>query len=119
MPEIEYTDEFGVWWESLTEEDQVSVDRLVRLLEARGAALGHPYSSQIKGSRHGRMRELRIQHRGRPLRVFYAFDPRQMAVLLIAGDKTGNSRFYVEMVPVADRLYEEHLNELQDEGRIT
>jgi hypothetical protein len=31
---------------------------------------------------------------GRPIRVFYAFDPRRTAVLLMGGDKTGDGRFY-------------------------
>ena len=47
------------------------------------------------------MRELRIQSEGRPLRVFYAFDPRRSAILLIGGDKTGDDRSYERMIPVA------------------
>ena len=62
------------------------------------------------------MRELRVQHEGRPYRVFYAFDPRRMAILLIGGDKTGDDRFCERMVPIADRLYDEHLKTLQGEG---
>ena len=53
-----------------------------------------------------------------PLRVFYAFDPRRSAILLIGGDKTCNDRFYEEYVPVADTLYEEHLEQLRREGLI-
>ena len=48
--------------------------------------------------------------------VFYAFDPRRTSILLIGGDKTGNDRFYEEYVPVADDLYDEHLDELRKEG---
>jgi hypothetical protein len=40
------------------------------------------------------MKELRIQHSGRPYRVLFAFDPRRCAILLIGGDKTGNDRWY-------------------------
>ena len=29
------------------------------------------------------MRELRVQHRGNPLRILYAFDPRRVAILLL------------------------------------
>lgn len=61
------------------------------------------------------MRELRVQHQGRPYRVFYAFDPRRKAILLIAGDKTGDGRFYERMIPEADRLYDEHLDEFAGE----
>lgn len=64
------------------------------------------------------MRELRIQHQGRPYRVLYAFDPRRNAILLLGGDKTGNDRWYEQHVPIADRLYEQHLSELQKEGVI-
>ena len=60
------------------------------------------------------MRELRIQHQGRPYRVLYAFDPERNAVLLIGGDKTGNEQWYETFVPLADRLYEQHLIELEE-----
>lgn len=116
MTEVEYTDEFGAWWDGLTEDEQESVAHGVGLLEARGPTLGHPYSSGVVGSKHTHMRELRIQHQGRPVRVFYAFDPRRTAILLIAGDKTGDDRFYDRMVPIADRLYDEHLKQLKREG---
>ena len=88
----------------------------MRLLEERGPQLGHPHSSGIARSKHPHMRELRIQHRGRPYRVLYAFDPRRTAILLIGGDKTGNDRWYAESVPRADRLYDEHLAALGKEG---
>ncbi len=55
---------------------------------------------------------------GKPLRVFYAFDPRRTAILLIGGDKTGDDRFCQRFVPLADRLYDEHVKELKDEGAI-
>jgi hypothetical protein len=64
------------------------------------------------------MRELRIQKGGRPIRVFYAFDPRRIAILLIGGDKTGDERFYETYVPRADTLYDEYLDELREEGLI-
>lgn len=116
--DIEYTDEFGDWWGGLSEDEQVSVAASVRLLEERGPSLGFPHSSGINGSRHGHMRELRTQHDGRPFRTLYAFDPRRSAILLIGGDKTGNDRWYEQQVPVADRLYDDHLAQLRKEGLI-
>ena len=62
------------------------------------------------------MRELRVQHRGRPLRVFYAWDPRRVCILLIGGDKTGDDSFYERMVQIADDLYDDHLETLLREG---
>lgn len=118
MTEVEYTDEFGSWWQALSEAEQESVAHAVGLLEAKGPTLGHPHSSGVAGSRHSHMRELRVQHQGRPYRVFYAFDPRRAAILLIAGDKTGDDRFYEWMTPIADRLYDQHLEQLKREASI-
>jgi hypothetical protein len=73
------------WWDDLSEAEQESLDASVRLLEARGPNLPFPYSSGIEISKHNHMRELRIQHQGRPYRVLYAFDPRRTAILLIGG----------------------------------
>ena len=114
--EVEYTDQFEAWWEDLTEPEQESIAASVALLEARGPNLPYPHSSGIHGSRYGHMRELRVQHEGRPYRVLYAFDPRRIAILLIGGDKTGNDRWYDVFVPQADRIYEEHLSQLKHEG---
>jgi len=114
--EVEYTDEFERWWNTLSEAEQVSVDTSVRLLEARGPSLGFPHSSAVGSSRHSHMRELRTQHRGKPYRTLYAFDPRRMAILLIGGDKTGDERWYETNVPLADRLYDEHIEQLRREG---
>jgi hypothetical protein len=116
--DIEYTDEFGRWWGTLSEAEQESLAASVQLLEARGPNLGFPHSSGINGSRHSHMRELRTQHQGRPYRTLYAFDPRRSAILLIGGDKTGDERWYEVQVPVADRLYDDHLQQLLKEGLI-
>ncbi|MDP6873506.1 MAG: type II toxin-antitoxin system RelE/ParE family toxin [Alphaproteobacteria bacterium] len=116
--EVEYTDEFGVWWQELSERQQDDITAIVELLAESGAVLPHPYSSGVNGSKFEHMRELRVQSGGKPIRVFYAFDPRRAAILLIGGDKTGNDRFYREFVPIADRLYDEHIEELRREGLI-
>ena len=114
--EVEFTDEFGEWWDSLSTEEQVSVaDSVLRLREA-GPILQFPHSSGVKGSKHTHMRELRTQHAGRPYRTLYAFDPRRAAILLIGGDKTGNDRWYEVYVPIADKLYDSHLDQLRKEG---
>jgi hypothetical protein len=116
--QVEYTDEFEKWWSGLKEEDQESVAAVVGLLEARGPELKRPYSDIVHGSRHQNMKELRIQHQGRPIRVLYAFDPRRCAILLLGGDKTGNARWYSVFVQKADDLYDEHLETLKREGLI-
>lgn len=116
--DVEYTDEFEGWWETLNEEEQESVAASVGLLETLGPRLPYPHSSGIQGSRHGHMRELRVQHAGRPYRVLYAFDARRTAILLIGGEKTGDDRFYDRIIATADDLYDEHLEALLKEGQI-
>jgi hypothetical protein len=85
------------------------------LLEERGPGLPFPYSSGVDGSRHSAMRELRVQHQGCPYRVLYVFDPRRVALLLLGGDKTGDDRWYERNVPLADRLYDSYLAEIEEE----
>jgi len=110
---VEYTDDFGEWWDTLTEEEQEDVAAIVGLLEAKGPTLPYPYSSDVKASKVGQMRELRIQHKGKPYRVLYAFDPRRTAILLIGGKKTGDEKWYDKMIPIAERLFSEHLKILK------
>ena len=112
--DVEGTDEFATWFASLDEPTRERVSATVTMLEELGPALGHPQSSQIKGSRHGRMRELRIQ----PYRVLYAFDPRRTAILLLGGSKAGDDRWYEQHVARADDLYDEHLETIRREGLI-
>ena len=113
--DVEYTDEFEFWWQQLTEAEQEDVAATVGLLEHYGPLLGFPHSSAVKGARHGHMRELRTQSGGRPLRTLYAFDPRRVAILLIGGGMTGDDDWYDRFVPVADALYDKHLEEIARE----
>jgi hypothetical protein len=112
MWEVEYTDEFGAWWEHLTEAEKISVTTHVELLEHYGPNLPFPYSSGIYGSKYPHMRELRVQHQGKPIRVIYAFDPRRIAILLVGGNKIGNSLWYTKFIALADKLYDAHLKDL-------
>ena len=112
--EIEATDAFEEWWRTLIEKEQDDLTAIVELLGERGPQLPFPYSSGVEGSKFSHMRELRIQSHGDPIRVFYAFDPRRVAVLLIGGIKTGKEkRFYKRLVPKADALYRQHLQRFE------
>ena len=88
----------------------------MQLLEERGPNLGFPHSSGISDSKHSHMRELRTQHNDNPYRTLYAFDPRRNAILLIGGNKTGNNCWYETYIAIADRVYDEHLQQLLKEG---
>ena len=110
--DIIVTDEFRDWYEDVID-DQAARDvyRVVGLLEAKGVTLGFPYSSSVEGSSIA-LRELRVQSGGRPIRIFYAYDPKRNAVLLLGGDKAGDDRFYDRMIPKAEKLWQEYLDEL-------
>lgn len=110
MVEGIYTDEFGEWFGNLTQPQKDTVAVVIDMLEEAGVRLGFPHSSAIKGSRYA-LRELRPQSGKSPLRPFYAFDPRRQAVLLIAGDKSGDKTFYDQMIPRAEAIWEEYLAE--------
>jgi hypothetical protein len=113
--EVEFTDQFGDWLSGLTEDEQDRVAAAVVVLRDRGPGLGRPFVDTFKGSRHANMKELRP--RGGNLRVLFAFDPRRMAILLIGGDKTNRwNAWYREFIPIADQLYDDHLERLKTEG---
>ena len=107
------TDEFEKWYAGLSEAEMDGVDYCVGLLEQLGVNLGFPYSSKLQGSKH-KLRELRAQAAGKPLRVFYAFDPRRDAILILGGEKGGDSRFYEKVLPRAEKIWEQYLKEFAE-----
>jgi hypothetical protein len=104
--DLELTDECKDWFDGLDAEEKASIARGFGLLEEHGPALARPYADTIHGSQHANMKELRVQHQGRPYRVLYCFDPRRTGILLIGGDKTGNNRWYDEYVPTRHKWTE-------------
>ena len=111
MVDVAVLDPFVEWYEELEEADKEAVTVAIDLLEARGVAHGHPYSSAIRGSKLA-MRELRVQSHGKPIRVLYCFDPKRQAVVILGGHKT-DDRFYDEHVPRAERLFQAYLDDLE------
>jgi len=63
------------------------------------------------------MKELRPPSTGRSeVRILFAFDPWRAAILLVAGDKSGQwTRWYRTAIPHAERLYDEYLAERKKE----
>ncbi len=118
--DVEYTDQFDDWYQNLTVEDQDAVIARVELLERAGPGLGRPVVDNVHQSRHPNMKELRAE---RTIRVLFAFDPRRVAILLIGGDKSPDdprsanwNDWYDHYTPIADDLYDTHLDELRQEG---
>lgn len=111
MWEVLFIDEFGVWFEALSEDQQDAVIARVGLLETEGPALGRPTVDTIVGSRHRNMKELRVS-KGGAIRILFAFDLKRQAVLLLGGDKTGQwVAWYEAAIPLADELFDAYLRE--------
>ena len=113
--EVVVTDEFAGWFGALAEPDRARLTDRIDLLEQEGPALGRSVVDSIKASRHRNMKELRSG----TLRVLFAFDPESAALLLIGGDKRSDwASWYDRFIPLADDLFDKHLNEIQTgEGR--
>lgn len=96
----------------MTDEEMVDVLAMIDVLEIKGPLLARPYADTLKGTAKVKnLKELRIQHAGKPYRVFYAFDSERRAVLLCGGRKDGkkNKTFYDRMIPLAEKVFLEHL----------
>lgn len=113
MPwEIEVSNEFKEWYDSLNDGEIESVNAAVETLEQLGPTLGRPLVDTLNGSKHSNMKELRVQHYGKPYRILFAFDPRRCAYLMLGGDKTGDTRWYEDAIRRADLIYDRHLEEI-------
>ncbi|WP_416361191.1 type II toxin-antitoxin system RelE/ParE family toxin [Kosakonia pseudosacchari] len=114
MWRITMTQTFEKWFDALGDNDRASVLAALMVLRVKGPQLPRPYADTVKGSRYNNMKELRIQSRGEPFRVFYAFDPQRVGILLCAGNKASNEkRFYDVMIQIADRELTRHLHKIK------
>lgn len=103
--------EFEDWLSSLSEDEQDSIVAVLLVLQQQGSRLGRPYVDTLKGTSLPNLKELRIQHRGLPYRAFSAFDPTRQAIVLCAGNKRGDKRFYERMIPWAEEIYTRNLSQ--------
>ncbi|WP_239382046.1 MULTISPECIES: type II toxin-antitoxin system RelE/ParE family toxin [unclassified Frankia] len=111
-------EEVAEWFVDLTKNDPQSADLVedaIDRLATVGPTLGRPLVDRIKGSRHHNMKELRPGSAGTSeIRILFAFDPVRRAVLLVAGDKSGNwQRWYETAISAADERYDLHLAEIE------
>lgn len=103
------------WLLSLDQESYEQVVAALEVLAARGPHLGRPLVDTVTASRHRNMKELRPGSSGRSeLRALFAFDPERQAILLVAGDKSGNwKKWYTRNIPLADERFDRHLEQLR------
>jgi hypothetical protein len=114
MSVVNATEEFEEWLAGLAPREREQVLRVVKLLELMGVQLPFPHSSALEGARYP-LRELRPKRGDSPLRPIYGFDPKREALLLLGGDKSDDKRFYERIIPKVERLWEDHLADLDDE----
>jgi hypothetical protein len=110
--EVEVSDEFQAWYLGLSMDERASIAFSVGMLEMHGPDLGRPHVDTLRGSIFSNMKELRVQHQGRPYRILFAFDPRRSAYLILGGDKTGDKNWYADAIRRADAIYAQHLKEI-------
>ena len=54
-----------------------------------------------------------MKHKNEPIRILFAFDPKQQAVIILGGNKSGDKRWYDTNIPIAEAKYAEHLENQQ------
>ena len=118
--EILLTAEVEAFLDGLHESDSAShqlVNQAILVLERNGPAEGRPLVDSVTGSRLANMKELRPQSAGRTeIRILLVFDPWRSAILLVAGDKSGQwAKWYRTAIPRAEQLYDEYLDERRKE----
>lgn len=112
---VNASEEFSEWFSAQEKSLKRAVAAHIGLLEDQGPQLRRPYADTLEGSRLSNLKELRVQHRGEPYRILYAFDPERKALLLIGGNKAGDKRWYKRMIPLAEAIFERHLQSLEKE----
>lgn len=116
MWKIVFRQRFVTWLEEQSADLRRDVYASLSLLREEGPLLSRPYADTLKGSRLPNLKELRTQHQGHPIRTFFAFDPIRRAIVLCAGDKTGDKRFYEKLIPIAEDEFLQHIAEMKHEN---
>lgn len=112
MANVVLLDEVDDWFVALAKTDPTASDAVtaaIDMLEEHGPTLGRPIVDRVKGSKSHNMKEIRPSSTN--IRILFIFDPKRNAVLLVAGDKTGNWKgWYDTNIPIADSRYQRWLD---------
>lgn len=110
MWNIDYSDEYEIWFNILDNDSKIAVLERVKLLKEFGPQLTRPYSDVLHGSKYSNLKELRNKTEKHVLRVAYIFDKERNAFLLTGGDKKGKNEkdFYTELIAVSEKLIEKY-----------
>lgn len=113
MWKVIFRDKFDGWFCEQPRSVQIQIAKYLNYLAMGGPGLGRPKVDTLHGSQFTNMKELRVDLSGQAIRIFFAFDPIRQAVVLCAGDKSNDKRFYKEMIVIADAEFAAHLAELE------
>lgn len=116
--DVRFHEDFESEFADLSELVQDELLAHAELLAALGPQLKRPRADTLSGSKHANMKELRFDADGGVWRIAFAFDPERNAILLVAGDKSGQSqkRFYRQLIAKADERFDAHLAGLKRKG---
>lgn len=87
----------------------------ITVLEKYGPSLGRPKVDTLKGSKIPNLKELRFSFERALIRVLFAFDIKRQAVILVAGDKSQNKRWYDTNIPLAEKIFASHTSSLEQQ----
>jgi hypothetical protein len=109
------------WFLDICRTDPATANRVaeaIEMLANHGPALGRPLVDRLKGSMYHHMKELRPGSAAdTEVRMIFAFDPEREAIIVVAGDKSGQwQAWYREAISLADERYTAHLVRLKEEG---
>ncbi|GAA4951882.1 hypothetical protein GCM10023205_11120 [Yinghuangia aomiensis] len=108
------------WLRELRKTDRSTAQQVgaaLTVLAEEGPGLGRPLVDTVRGSSLGHLKELRPGSSGASeVRLLFIFDPDRNAVVLVAGDKSGQwSAWYDKAIPVAEQAYEAHLKAREEQ----
>jgi len=118
MPSAEWEvilhDDFEPEFDALPRSVRNRLAAVTNLLAMKGPQLSRPHADTLKGSKYPNMKELRFDAADGVWRVAFTFDPQRQAILLVAGDKSGQSemKFYRQLIKKADERYNSYLQSL-------
>lgn len=106
--EIQMSEQVAEFLEAQPLEVQERIDMVLTVLSAEGPSLGRPLADSISNSKIRNLKELRITSSSNSaIRILYCFTKSRIALLLVAGDKSGEwSTWYQEAIEEAEETYE-------------
>ncbi len=104
-----YLAEYTNWLDDQEEGLQDEALAHLEVLKQFGPTLGRPLVDTLYDSKMKNLKELRFGYKGAPIRILFAFDPRQQGVVILGGGKSDNKRWYQINIPIAEKLFAAHV----------